>query len=1371
MAQTWKPVRIFISSTFRDMHAERDYLVRFVFPELRERCAKRRLHLVDVDLRWGVTEEEAERGKVLEICLDEIERCRPFFIGLLSERYGWVPPKYDVPDEPRYDWVREFKPGHSITALEIYHGILRNPEMVMRAFFYFRDPAFLSDVPEEHRTVFEPESEEATEKLKRLKEDIRQQCPVFDYPCAYGSIGEDGKVTLTGLEAFGQRVLEDLWSAITQEHPEEEAPREELAVERAYHETFIENRSRRFIGRRDLLQQMSAHANGDDAVPLVVTGSPGCGKSALLANFAREYAEAHEDTFVLPHFIGVSPGSTDIRRTLLRLCRELARRFEITDEIPEDYEELRKVFPNFLEQAASHGKVVLLLDGLNQLDETYRAHTLDWLPWTLPPEVRPIVSTQEGDCLDALRRRRPAPPEITIGPLPLEGRKEIVRHTLWDYRKRLDERPENDQMGELLGKGESDNPLYLIVACEELRVFGEFERVTERIVSLPEDVPFLFEQVLERLEDDHGGELVKDALSLLECSRHGLLETEMLELLQRGGKEQLPRAIWARLYRSLQFYLRPPGERGEGALDFFHRQLANAVRTRYLDDEACQRRHQALANYFGKRGCDYPRTLSELAYHRYQSALVSGDCQHLFELVDDVTFRRRQFEFFGRPEPIAEEIDYAVDLAVRHLSPVQVIHYSMMRVDVITEVFRTDLYRLITIAKDHPQRAQEVISLIPDLTLRRMALILLAWLLREDEGERGFVHDLIIDASSISVPASVSQVPVLLEMIKELYCAGLEEARELVRAIPSCPVRQIYQTAWGSGQERTKALAIEMMKTATSVPEAPAEEIDDFNKAQEFTRKSEGQLRRRIRPEVFEEQLIELLGPSKASGVYFLIAANEIHAGSFDTAALLTNRGIFVSSSLQIPGIRTLSALVELFGETGNRDLAEEHADRVRTVARTFQRIAKPEYDLGRFQDALSDLGIATDNLARTWRPSGAKALLERSLAGQRTPGAEGEPDTLARLVNARQLLARGHVKPVPEILRDILKGLGSGEEGVQLEAILISIYVMARSCKDEALATDCTARLQEHNLHPEALYLPGDRTRHSLAVLETLVNSDPRYVASVSLCLRLEGLDSQLLEFAQIASNAGADVETLDAILSQVVRMPGIEPVDLQRVSEDIVGTTVKSLDIPSGLGWYYYPGIMLWAAWAGIVFASIGFGAALTIPKLFTSGMLFAVAGLIGGSLDLVIWRFIHLWERPEVSRRLLLPELASLASPWLTLLLIRPWLEAMDRTSVGVGMLVAFVLSSLPGIIMWREGLLFTPLSTKLVALGTAISLIFAGLLGTLLPALAGNLVSPSVFGGMFLVGMLEIAVCLSIIPKRVAVARHYRAGASEHKSICS
>jgi hypothetical protein len=81
-----KTVRVFISSTFKDMHSERDYLVKNVFPELRERCALRGLELIDVDLRWGVTEEEVQSGKALEICLGEIEKSRPFFIGLIGER-------------------------------------------------------------------------------------------------------------------------------------------------------------------------------------------------------------------------------------------------------------------------------------------------------------------------------------------------------------------------------------------------------------------------------------------------------------------------------------------------------------------------------------------------------------------------------------------------------------------------------------------------------------------------------------------------------------------------------------------------------------------------------------------------------------------------------------------------------------------------------------------------------------------------------------------------------------------------------------------------------------------------------------------------------------------------------------------------------------------------------------------------------------------------------------------------------------------------------------------------------------------------------------------------------------------------------------
>lgn len=55
---TWQTVRVFISSTFVDMHSERDLLARFVFPELRSRAAKHFVNVHEVDLRWGLTEED-----------------------------------------------------------------------------------------------------------------------------------------------------------------------------------------------------------------------------------------------------------------------------------------------------------------------------------------------------------------------------------------------------------------------------------------------------------------------------------------------------------------------------------------------------------------------------------------------------------------------------------------------------------------------------------------------------------------------------------------------------------------------------------------------------------------------------------------------------------------------------------------------------------------------------------------------------------------------------------------------------------------------------------------------------------------------------------------------------------------------------------------------------------------------------------------------------------------------------------------------------------------------------------------------------------------------------------------------------------------
>lgn len=80
------------------MHAERNYLIKHVFPDIERECHRRNVIFRPLDLRWGITEEESRQGKVIELCLEHIRRTRPFFIGLIGDKYGWVPNEGETHD-------------------------------------------------------------------------------------------------------------------------------------------------------------------------------------------------------------------------------------------------------------------------------------------------------------------------------------------------------------------------------------------------------------------------------------------------------------------------------------------------------------------------------------------------------------------------------------------------------------------------------------------------------------------------------------------------------------------------------------------------------------------------------------------------------------------------------------------------------------------------------------------------------------------------------------------------------------------------------------------------------------------------------------------------------------------------------------------------------------------------------------------------------------------------------------------------------------------------------------------------------------------------------------------------------------------------
>ena len=74
------------------MHAERNVLIGEVFPRLREAAeTELGVRIQEIDLRWGVTENQVKRGEVVDLCLEGIEECQPYFFCMLGKRYGWTP--------------------------------------------------------------------------------------------------------------------------------------------------------------------------------------------------------------------------------------------------------------------------------------------------------------------------------------------------------------------------------------------------------------------------------------------------------------------------------------------------------------------------------------------------------------------------------------------------------------------------------------------------------------------------------------------------------------------------------------------------------------------------------------------------------------------------------------------------------------------------------------------------------------------------------------------------------------------------------------------------------------------------------------------------------------------------------------------------------------------------------------------------------------------------------------------------------------------------------------------------------------------------------------------------------------------------------
>lgn len=521
-------VRIFISSTFADMENERNYFNKVLAPQLARICEEKGVSFFSVDLRWGITEEEQMNGKVLPICLGEIDKCRPFFIGILGNRYGSTLDYITESLVENFPWLKG-KEGKSITELEMLYGVLEyeKEQSDSNCAFFFRDDSLSRQ--------FYPveESETAIQKLAQLKQNVKKKenIPGYEY---------------SSLDEFGTKLIEIFRKWLEKEFPTIQS------VKDARKEWYNSELQRDYYEIEFMNQFLNNYLSNSKRT-LLIYGEGQRGKTSFLTNWAQKQensilincnsddefhywpAIAHEMIRLINQIEDVGYPQFDAPATMFfSMMSDFHRSknggepvvFYVTDE---ERESFRKGFVKWLQNLEIKTRINIIISDINSMTDK-ESYYLSWLPVELPDKVR-IICTANSD-----RIRENAK---NIGwncmEMPLFDEKYILEF-LSVYMQNYGKTLSAEQKMNLAQSKVMQYPGYLKFIMKFLIVYGKFENldyltsVIGKMQAIKEIYSFILEYITKEVQEK---ELIYNVLGFCYYTSMGLREEECQKLVSK----------------------------------------------------------------------------------------------------------------------------------------------------------------------------------------------------------------------------------------------------------------------------------------------------------------------------------------------------------------------------------------------------------------------------------------------------------------------------------------------------------------------------------------------------------------------------------------------------------------------------------------------------------------------------------------------------------------------------------------------------------------------------------------------------------------------------------------------------------------------
>lgn len=580
--------KIFVSSTFRDFNVERDAIRNLVMPRLNIIAQKYAENVSFVDLRWGVDTNTLETNegvrKVLDVCLDEINNCKPYIIVLLGHRYGFLPTDTSLITEATE--AKNFSldnPDISVTELEIEYGALKN---LGHTLFYFRE-IDEDNIPQQERQNYF--SDENAHKLKDLKDRIEKFSKENDETGnkailkGYSLSWDSKSNSLSGnLDNFVDMLVDDIENLMQREWADR-ATWSEYKIDRHLQWDFAKQKSQQYINHDSLLEKCFTQLEKENI--LKICGSSGCGKTTLLSRLAVTCKE--RNFVVLPIFSGLTQRTSttiDIIRYIIDYINSKFpnRVVNMPDKIEDLIEHFRQAVESWKIEEST-GRLVIIIDAVDQLFDDVYKNNLSFIPNNLPDKVQLIFS-----CLDNFPTVGISTIDVPL--LNADNKSEIIEGILNFLGRQLG----NSVVRKICEMNASDNPLYLSLLIQRLEMmnYTDFQRIyarTEKLKKQHKPNPEMeainqiqidiIENCSENLEDfcveliklatQHFGDFIELVVKYIAISRYGLRESDLEGILSSKNVE------WNALNFSVftkylsNFFI----QREDGRIDFAHKNI------------------------------------------------------------------------------------------------------------------------------------------------------------------------------------------------------------------------------------------------------------------------------------------------------------------------------------------------------------------------------------------------------------------------------------------------------------------------------------------------------------------------------------------------------------------------------------------------------------------------------------------------------------------------------------------------------------------------------------------------------------------------------------------------------------------------------